>query len=136
MRGWQLRESDYLIPCAPGLFRFSNGEPMQTLSKALRKTLEDKIAEARKIAEAGAEIALRDRLAVHHHEPWPSMTAEERALRAHLRAYGRQLGDRRDSQRAAQSIHHLKQACAYEHWHRMLFSRFLAENNLLIHPEY
>jgi hypothetical protein len=24
---------------------------------------------------------------------------------------------------------------AYEHWHRMLFARFLAENELLIHPE-
>jgi hypothetical protein len=24
---------------------------------------------------------------------------------------------------------------AYEHWHRMLFARFLAENDLLIHPE-
>ena len=26
--------------------------------------------------------------------------------------------------------------CAYEQWHRLLFARFLAENNLLIHPEY
>ena len=26
-------------------------------------------------------------------------------------------------------------ATAYEHWHRMLFARFLAENDLLIHPE-
>ncbi|NJM55691.1 MAG: hypothetical protein HC841_07110 [Verrucomicrobiae bacterium] len=25
--------------------------------------------------------------------------------------------------------------CAYEHWHRMLFARFLAENGLLIEPE-
>ena len=31
---------------------------------------------------------------------------------------------------------HLKQACAYEHWHRMLFARFLAENDLLLNPEY
>ena len=29
----------------------------------------------------------------------------------------------------------LVRECAYEHWHRMLFSRFLAENDLLIHPE-
>jgi len=26
--------------------------------------------------------------------------------------------------------------CAYEQWHRLLFARFLAENNLLIHPEF
>src|SRR5205823_4611768 len=26
--------------------------------------------------------------------------------------------------------------CAYEHWHRLLFSRFLAENDLLIVPGY
>ncbi|MEW6049057.1 MAG: DNA methyltransferase, partial [Bacillota bacterium] len=25
--------------------------------------------------------------------------------------------------------------CAYAHWHRMLFARFLAENRLLIHPQ-
>ena len=25
---------------------------------------------------------------------------------------------------------------AYEHWHRALFARFLAENNLLIDPEH
>lgn len=26
--------------------------------------------------------------------------------------------------------------CAYEQWHRLLFARFLAENNLLLHPPY
>jgi hypothetical protein len=26
--------------------------------------------------------------------------------------------------------------CAFEQWHRLLFARFLAENDLLIHPEY
>ena len=29
----------------------------------------------------------------------------------------------------------LTQECAYEHWHRMLFARFLAESDLLIEPE-
>jgi len=27
------------------------------------------------------------------------------------------------------------QETAYEHWHRMLFARFLAENGLLMHPD-
>ena len=26
--------------------------------------------------------------------------------------------------------------CAYEQWHRLLFARFLAENDLLLHPQY
>ena len=26
--------------------------------------------------------------------------------------------------------------CAYEQWHRLLFARFLAENNLLLHPKF
>jgi hypothetical protein len=30
----------------------------------------------------------------------------------------------------------LVEEIAYEQWHRMLFARFLAENSLLIHPEY
>ena len=34
-----------------------------------------------------------------------------------------------------QVIDHLVNECAYEHWHRMLFARFLAENHLLIHEE-
>jgi len=29
----------------------------------------------------------------------------------------------------------LAREIAYEHWHRMLFARFLAENDLLVHPE-
>jgi hypothetical protein len=46
------------------------------------------------------------------------------------------LGDKRDSRRGDQAITHLKQAVAYEHWHRMLFARFLAENDLLLPPEH
>jgi hypothetical protein len=55
-------------------------------------------------------------------------------LRNHPRARARQLGDRQDrSDRLA--IEHLVGECAYEHWHRMLFARFLAENGLLIEPK-
>ena len=35
----------------------------------------------------------------------------------------------------AQSVDHLVVEVAYEHWHRMLFARFLAENNLLMYPD-
>ena len=107
---------------------------MPTLSKELRQTLETTVAEARRIAEAGAEQSL-SQLAVHHSESWSGMTLQEKVLREKLRAHGKQLGDKREPNRT-QEIARLKQACAYEHWHRMLFARFLAENNLLIHPDY
>ena len=107
---------------------------MATLSQELRRTLENTVADARRTASTGAEQALKQ-LAVHHSESWPGMTTVEKALREKLRAHGKQLGDKRDVTRG-QELHRLKQACAYEHWHRMLFARFLAENNLLIHPDY
>lgn len=107
---------------------------MATLSRELRRSLENTVREARRIAEAGAQNAI-EQLAVHHHEPWPSMTPEQRTLRNRLRAHGRQLGDRRDTTRGTQAINQLTAECAYEHWHRMLFARFLAESNLLIEPE-
>ena len=44
--------------------------------------------------------------------------------RALLR-HRRQLGDERDPKTGTQSINRLKHECAYEHWHRMLFARFL-----------
>ncbi len=107
---------------------------MPTLSRDLRKTLEHMVAAARTIGEAGATKALRA-LAVDLRETHATMVPSERALRTQLRAHGRQLGDVRH-QNGAQTIDHLKQACAYEHWHRMLFARFLAENELLLDPQY
>lgn len=106
---------------------------MGVLQAELRNQLERVIIKARETAEAGAQMALES-LAVHHHEPYGSMTIEQRALRNRLRAHGRQLGDRRDLGRGTQAIQRLGHECAYEHWHRMLFARFLAENNLLIEP--
>ena len=108
---------------------------MSELATALRNQLGKAIVEARRVAEAGAKKALES-LAVERHEPHGSMTPEERLLRNRLRARGRQLGDVRDRQRGHQSIGRLTHEVAYEHWHRMLFARFLAENGLLIHPEH
>ncbi|MGC8761985.1 MAG: Eco57I restriction-modification methylase domain-containing protein, partial [Bryobacteraceae bacterium] len=109
---------------------------MPSLNREHRRLLEKTVAEARRIAEDGARKVLMDQYAVHHHEPWPHMSAQERGLRNQLRAHGRQLGDQRDPQRETQAIDHLAQATAYEHWHRMLFARFLAENNLLLDAEH
>jgi hypothetical protein len=106
---------------------------MPTLPSDLRNKLEDVVIEARDVAEEGALAAL-EALGVHHHEPYPHMKPGQRELRNHLRARARQLGDRQDKA-GRMMINHLINECAYEHWHRMLFARFLAENNLLIEPE-
>ena len=107
---------------------------MNTLAPTLRKRLERVVVDAREVAEAGARAALES-LAVPHREPYAHMNSEARALRRRLRAHGRQLGDRRDARSRVQGIDRLVHECAYEHWHGMLFARFLAENDLLIEPE-
>lgn len=109
---------------------------MPSLSKENRKLLENTVAAVRAIAVKGATTVLRDQFAVGEPAAWPNMSPEEGALRGELRAHGRQLGDRRDAHRNTQELGHLTQACAYEHWHRMLFARFLAENDLLLDPEH
>ena len=107
---------------------------MKTLSTEHRRQLERTVVDARDIAEAGARGAL-EALAVHHHEPYGHMRREQRTLRNRLRAHARHLGDRVDARSGAHAIDHLVHECAYEHWHGMLFARFLAENHLLIEPE-
>ncbi len=106
---------------------------MATLSRQLRKALENVVAEAREIAEEAAAKALRA-LAVGEAKAHRSMTAAQEALRNRLRAHGRQLGDRRNVEKGTQELDHLVAECGYEHWHRMLFARFLADNQLLIEP--
>jgi hypothetical protein len=105
---------------------------MPTLTRDLRKLLEHTVKDARRAAEAGAAKAL-NRLRVGEAEA-PKLTSEQE-LRRRLREHGRQLGDQRDERRGTQTIVHLKAEYAYEHWHRMLFARFLAETDLLIEPE-
>ena len=107
---------------------------MASLARDLRKELEKTVKQARRVAEAGAQKVL-EQLGVQHHEPYGSMSLEQRTLRNRLRAHSRQLGDHRDSQKGTQTISRLMQECAYEHWHRMLFARFLAETDLLIEPQ-
>ncbi len=107
---------------------------MNTLAPNLRKHLERTIVTAREVAEIGARAAL-EALAVHHREPYAHMRVDQRTLRQRLRARGRQLGDSRHPRFRSQDIEHLVHECAYEHWHGMLFARFLAENQLLIEPD-
>jgi hypothetical protein len=105
-----------------------------SLDRNLRKQLENRVKDARRVAEAGARQAI-ELLAVQHHEPWGSLSSEQRKLRNRLRAHGRQLGDQLDERKGTQAIDRLVAECAYEHWHRLLFARFLAENDLLVEPQ-
>lgn len=107
---------------------------MQPLEKSLRRKLEETVKEARDVAEAAARAAL-EHLGVGEAAPYSHLSDPERELRRKLRAHGRQLGDLRNSKTQTQEIDRLLEEVAYEHWHRMLFARFLAENNLLMYPD-
>jgi hypothetical protein len=107
---------------------------MASLDRSLRKDLENVVKKARRVAEAGARQAV-EQLAVGHHEAWSALSLEQRKLRNRLRAHGRQLGDKLDANKGMQGIERLTGECAYEHWHRLLFARFLAENDLLVEPQ-
>lgn len=100
------------------------------LPKPLRTQLENTVKSAREVAEKAGKAALVQ-LAVAETKAPDYLSAEQRALRRNLRAHGRALGD---SKRAddTQELQHLVWEVAYEHWHRMLFARFLAENHLLM----
>jgi len=111
---------------------------MPALAAALRSNLEKTVVAARDLAEAAARVALH-RLAVDERDAYPSLNEEQRALRVTLRARARQLGDPLDKAQpdpaSINTMPALVAECSYEQWHRLLFARFLAENNLLMHPE-
>ncbi|MBI2566521.1 MAG: SAM-dependent DNA methyltransferase [Candidatus Schekmanbacteria bacterium] len=107
---------------------------MPVLAEGQRRTLERAVLAARQVAEAGAQAAIRQ-LAVDAAEPFQALSPADRGLRKRLRARARQLGDTRDAKTGRHGTRHLVVECAYEHWHRMLFARFLAENNVLMHPD-
>lgn len=102
---------------------------MRALSSPLRKQLESSVVAARRAAE-GASRAVLEGLGVFARDKPGHLDAEQAALRNGLRQKWRQLG----GDEAGQLL--LVAECAYEQWHRLLFARFLAENGLLLHPQY
>ncbi len=106
----------------------------QALDKKLRKQLETTVIKAREIAEQAAAEALT-RFSVGDASAASYLDADQRALRNRLRAHGRQLGDVRSSN-GQQETRRLCIEVAYEHWHRMLFARFLEQNHLLMYDEH
>lgn len=107
---------------------------MQPLDKIYRARLERTIKDARDIAEDAARAAL-EQLGVGEVAPFAHLNEQDRELRRRLRVHGRQLGDLRHNKTEIQEIDRLIEEVAYEHWHRMLFARFLADNNLLMYPD-
>lgn len=106
---------------------------MKSLEKSLRRKLESTVKEARDVAEEAAK-AVVEQLEVGAATPKRKLDDGERQLRNRLRAHGRQLGDVR-SDKGEQETERLLEEIAYQHWHRMLFARFLAENELLMYPD-
>ncbi|RRY25933.1 SAM-dependent DNA methyltransferase [Pseudomonas aeruginosa] len=104
------------------------------LEKTLRRALETTVIKARDVAERAAAQAL-ERLCVGDAKAADYLTDEQKQLRNRLRAHGRQLGDIKQNN-GQQSTGKLVAEVAYEHWHRMLFARFLEQNQLLMYDQH
>jgi hypothetical protein len=100
--------------------------PLAVLPSSLRRQLEVAVLAGRRAAEAASRGALEG-LGVFEDRRPDHLSDEQAAMRRGLRAKWRQLGGDREL---------LVGECAYEQWHRLLFARFLAENGLLLHPQY
>jgi len=106
---------------------------MNPLDQSLRNRLESTIVDARDRAEQAARAALEE-LGVDAAAPHSHLSEPQKDLRRRLRLHGRQLGDPLNGGKE-QTIDRLVEEVAYEHWHRMLFARFLADNELLMYPD-
>lgn len=107
---------------------------MPPLERVLRNKLEHTVTEARIVAESAARAAI-EQLGVGESKTYQHLSDQEKELRRKLRIHGRQLGDIRNARTEVQEIDLLIEETAYEHWHRMLFARFLTENDLLMCPD-
>lgn len=105
-----------------------------SLSTPLRNALQSAAMQGRDIAEAGAAEALAFYSLMAPKAP-DHLSPEQKAFRNKLRAHARQLGDLH-LDNGARAVACLVDEIAYEQWHRILFTRFLVENALLIHPEF
>ena len=95
------------------------------LTEEQRRLLAKITGDARQLAEQAAHKTLQ-LLGVQADRPPSHLTSKQHELRSRLQALGRCLPN----------YEALKLALAYKQWHRMLFARFLAENELLLHPDY
>ncbi|MFC3034465.1 Eco57I restriction-modification methylase domain-containing protein [Pseudoalteromonas fenneropenaei] len=105
------------------------------LERTLRSTLEKTVEKARDIVEVAVVEALT-RLGVAEGAAPSYLNDGDKKLRTRLRAHGRQLGDVLSKDTGKQETELLVNEMAYEHWHRMLFARFLEQSQLLMYDEY
>lgn len=98
---------------------------MTVLSGGQRKVLSDVVVRARDVVEAACAQRIAT-LGVAADKKPASLSEEEQAVRVGLRARARQLG----------SVEALVSEAGFEHWHRMLFTRFLADNGLLADDQF
>ena len=98
---------------------------MTVLSGDERKLLSDVVVSARELVEAACSQRIAA-LGVGSDRAPGALSEEERAIRVGLRARARQLG----------SVDALVTEAGFEHWHRMLFARFLADNGLLVDDKF
>ncbi|MBN9589013.1 MAG: N-6 DNA methylase [Alphaproteobacteria bacterium] len=103
------------------------------LDRDIRRLLDKAVRKARTVAEDGARKALTE-LGVEDAKRPTGLSPAQAELRNRLRAHARSLGDAKAADDSIKA-HRLVREIAYEHWHRALFARFLAENNLLIEPQ-
>ena len=102
----------------------------QPLSKPLRTQLENTVKAARDVAEKAGLAALKQ-LAVAEPRVPDYLSEPQRVLRRKLRSHARSISVS-SSQNNSLELQALVWEVAYEHWHRMLFARFLAESGLLM----
>ncbi len=102
----------------------------QPLSQPLRTQLENTVKAARDVAEK-AGLAALTQLAVAEPRVPDYLSEPQRVLRRKLRSHARSISVS-SSQNNSIELQALVWEVAYEHWHRMLFARFLAESGLLM----
>ncbi|MFQ2169288.1 Eco57I restriction-modification methylase domain-containing protein [Aeromonas veronii] len=106
----------------------------QALDKTLRTQLESTVLAAREVVETACREEI-ERLGVADATVPTFLNDGQRKLRNRLRAHARQLGDPLHDN-GKQETAHLLAEMAYEQWHRMLFARFLEQNDLLMYDAY
>ncbi|MCH7347775.1 DNA methyltransferase [Aeromonas sp. MR7] len=106
----------------------------QALDKPLRSQLESTVLAAREVVETACREEI-ERLGVGDATVPAFLNDGQRKLRNRLRAHARQLGDPLHDN-GKQETAHLLAEMAYEQLHRMLFARFLEQNDLLMYDAY
>ncbi|UPK56453.1 Eco57I restriction-modification methylase domain-containing protein [Aeromonas veronii] len=106
----------------------------QALDKTLRTQLESTVLAAREVVETACREEI-ERLGVADATVPAFLNDGQRKLRNRLRAHARQLGDPLHDN-GKQETARLLAEMTYEQWHRMLFARFLEQNNLLMYDAY